>query len=71
MNDLSQLKNILKKGRNERDVIFNLCSIMELVGGYEQLMNLPLSTLEPILTYLKEKQELENKKNNQLLGKKR
>lgn len=50
--ELQNLKNVLfNKGSNDEGV-YMLCAVMELVGGYEQLMNLPLSSLKEIIKYL-------------------
>lgn len=70
MNELNLLKErLLKQRGTEKDVVFNLCAVMEVVGGYSQLMEIPISAIEPILQYVKFKNEQENKKMG--LGKKR
>jgi len=65
MKGLELLKRSLLKQTptsNEQDTVTNLCFIMESVGGYEQLMNLPLSAIEPILKFMKFKNEQQAKK---------
>lgn len=32
--------------------VFNLCAVMELVGGYSELMNLPIPALKEIIKYI-------------------
>ena len=57
--NLQDLKNALFSKQNDEGV-FNLCAVMELVGGYSELMNLPLPALKEIIKYLEfvnEKQE--------------
>ena len=57
MNNLEQLKKRLlgreKHGKNNQ--IFNLCAVMEIVGGYAQLQELPLPTVDWIVKYLIER----------------
>ena len=64
MNTLDSLKQRLlsKKSSNEQDAVNNFCMVMEICGGYTQLMNLPLSAIEPILKYIKFKREQEDKR---------
>lgn len=53
MNALEKLKRRLAKQEpSEQDQVHNLCAVMEICGGYEQLVNLPLPTLNHILKYL-------------------
>ena len=53
MNDLNKLKQtLLGVGNSEEEQIYSLCRIMEICGGYEQLMNLPLTSLKHIGKYL-------------------
>ena len=53
---------LLKQSSEEQDAVHNLCLIMEVVGGYNQLMELHLSAIEPILKFLKKRNEQENKR---------
>lgn len=63
MNGLNLLKQrLLGNSSSEQDSVNNLCMIMELCGGYTQLMELPMTSVDPILKYLKFKQEQENKR---------
>ena len=63
MNALNLLKQrLLKQTSNEQDVVNNLCMMMEICGGYEQLMNLPMSAVDPMLRYLKFRREQEDKR---------
>lgn len=52
--ELERLKNRLLKGESEKNQVFNLCRVMEVCGGYEQLMNLPIPALTLILNYLEQ-----------------
>ena len=58
--ELEKLKKQLFNGESNDEGVFNLCAVMELVGGYEQMMNLPLSALPQIFKYL----EFVNKETN-------
>jgi len=63
MNNLNLLKKrLLQPGSSEQDVVNNLCMVMELCGGYAELMELPMTSVEPILKYLKLKREQEDKR---------
>lgn len=62
MNNLQRLKNeLFKQGTSEQDQVSSLCIVMEICGGYEQLMNLPLPALHEILKYLEWKAKQEEK----------
>ena len=51
--DLQNLKKVLTgKSGNEINQIYNLCATMEIVGGYDQLMNLPIPALQLVLQYV-------------------
>lgn len=53
MKGLTQLKQrLLGQKSNEQETVYSLCAVMEKVGGYEQLMNLPMSALNEVLDYL-------------------
>lgn len=49
MNNLIVLENFLKKGKKEVNFVRNLYFVMQKVGGYEQLMRLPMSALNEIM----------------------
>ena len=51
-NSLDQLNNRLFNGQSELNQVFNLCSVMEICGGYEQLLNLPIPALSSIIKYV-------------------
>lgn len=71
MNALNKLKQrLLNRGSDEEHAVRNLCKIMEICGGYKQLMELPMTAIDPILKYLKFKQEQEDKKIASMFGKK-
>jgi len=53
MSELEKLKRrLFKQEPSELDRIYNLCAVMEVCGGYEQLLNLPVAALNYILKYL-------------------
>lgn len=63
MNSLNLLKQrLLQKGNSEQDAVNNLCMIMELCGGYTELMELPMTSIEPILKYLEFRRKEEDKR---------
>ena len=49
MKNLMQLKNVLGKGQQENNAVRTLYMVMKAVGGYEQLMNLALPTVNEIM----------------------
>jgi len=49
MTNLTQLRNVLNKGNQESNTIRTLYLVMCKVGGYEQLMNLTMSSLNEII----------------------
>ena len=51
-NSLNQLNNLLFNGQSELNQVFNLCSVMEICGGYEELLNLPIPALNMIIKYV-------------------
>lgn len=54
MTKLNELKKrLLGESPSDQEEINDLCRIMEICGGYEQLMNLPLSSLKHIGEYIK------------------
>lgn len=62
----SQLKSFqeslsFRKGKDELNQIYNLCAVMEICGGYEQLLNLPLPSLELIMKFLEFRSKEESK----------
>jgi len=63
MKHLNQLRErLLSQSNSEQDAVNNLCMIMEICGGYNQLMEIPMTSIEPILKYLKLKREQEDKR---------
>ena len=53
MTELNSLKNkLLGQNKNKTTEIDELCEIMSLVGGYSELLNLPLTALKGIRHYL-------------------
>ena len=58
---LDQLNNQLFNGQSELNQVFNLCSVMEICGGYQQLVNLPLPALNMIIKYLENVNKQANK----------
>jgi len=52
MSELERLKRrLFKLEPSEQAEINTLCTVMELVGSYEQLLDLPLPALKYILKY--------------------
>lgn len=61
--NLEKLKHRIFKGnQSELNQVYNLCAVMEICGGYEQLLNLPIPTLKMIMKYL----EFINKKTEKM-----
>lgn len=53
MKELERLKRqLLKQEPSEQDFIRRLCQVMEIVGGYDNLMNLPMPALYQIFEYI-------------------
>lgn len=53
MKELEQLKRrLFKQEPSEKDTVYNLIEVMKIVGGYEQLMNLSISSCMQIIKYL-------------------
>ncbi len=53
MKELEKLKRrLFSQEPSEQEQIFGLCEVMEICGGYEQLINLPLPALKFIFRYL-------------------
>jgi len=52
MEELQKLKNRLFQGQSEQNEVFGLIAVMEICGGYEQLLNLPLDAVRVIHKYL-------------------
>lgn len=63
MNKLQQLKKGLLKGKNRKflNLSANMVKVMEVVGGYPNLMKLPLSSYFEILNALEHIAKEENK----------
>ena len=49
---LDNLRNRLFSNHSELNQVFNLCAVMEICGGYEQLQNIPIPALNYIMKYL-------------------
>ena len=49
MDNLTKLKGLLNKEKEETNYVRSLCYVMQEVGGYEQLMNLTLPALSEII----------------------
>lgn len=64
--ELENLKKSLQSNTGkEQEQVYVLCKVMEICGGYSELMNLPLPALNQIIKYLEytnKKQEQEMKK---------
>lgn len=62
---LEKLKSrLFQQGTNltqDKTIVYNLCTIMEMVGGYDALMELPIPAFCEILDYLEYKNKLEQK----------
>ena len=67
MKNLIQLKNVLNKEKQQINTVRTLYLIMEKVGGYEQLINLSIPTLNEIIKCM----EWENKEQSKSTGRKR
>jgi len=53
MKELNELrKRLLKQVSSEQESVYTLCAVMEKVGGYSELLNLPIPTLNQIIKYL-------------------
>lgn len=61
MTELEKLKKRLLSKENSKDDALNLCAIMEIVGGYSQLMELPIPAIEVIKKYLEYKNKQQKK----------
>ena len=62
MNNLQRLKKrLFKQEPSEKDQVNSLCAVMEICGGYEQLMNMPIPVMHAVLKYLEWKAKQEEK----------
>jgi len=63
MNQLAELKQRLKNTglSNDQITVVNLCEVMQVVGGYSQLLELPLPAIDAVLWYLEWKNKEEEK----------
>ena len=53
MTSLKELRSVfLHKENDDQNQVYALCEIMKVVGGYSQLMELPVTALNEILGYL-------------------
>jgi len=67
---LENVKNsIFGSGGGEQNQIYNLCAVMEIVGGYTQLMNLPLPAFAEVIKYLEFLNKQANKSMPKMKGK--
>jgi len=68
---MSQLKELRQRLQNtglskDRITVINLCEVMQIVGGYTQLLELPLPAVDEILWYLEWKSKAEQKSGKRL-----
>lgn len=61
MSELEKLKKRLLSKKNSKHDALNLCAIMEVVGGYSQLMELPIPAIEVIKKYIEHKNKQQKK----------
>jgi len=61
--ELEKLKTRLLKSGPTSDFsqVITLCDIMKIVGGYEQLMNMPIPAMQVVAEYINWSNEQENK----------
>ena len=53
MNELLKLKRgLLGQEPSEQEQVYVLCAVMEICGGYEQLLKLPLPALKHIIKFM-------------------
>jgi len=55
MSELERLKKRLLSNKSKKNEAHNLCAVMEAVGGYSELMNMPITAVDVVAEYLKEK----------------
>jgi len=67
MKNLIQLKNVLNKEKQEINTVRTLYLVMEKVGGYNQLINLAVPSLNEIIKCM----EWENMEKNKQTKRKR
>ena len=62
MSVLDSLKRrVFNQEATEQDKVYLLCRAMQLVGGYEILMNMPIPSLVQVLKYIKASDNNEKK----------
>ena len=62
MNELQRLKaRLFKQEPSNKDLVYALCEVMKICGGYNQLMELPLPSLRQIINYLEWRAKEEQK----------
>jgi len=67
MKSLNELRRILfKQVPSEQDTVYSLCVIMEKVGGYQNLMNMPISAVMQVNKYLEYLSKQSKKSSNKL-----
>jgi len=61
--ELERLKTRLLKSGPSSDFsqVINLCEVMKVVGGFEQLMNMPIPSMQMVADYLSWVNERERK----------
>jgi hypothetical protein len=70
MKELEKLKKVLfKEELSEKEQVFILCKIMEIVGGYEVLMNMPIPAVCLVSDYLDYLKKQEDKEASKMKGK--
>ena len=69
--ELERLKTRLLKSGPTSDFaqVINLCEVMKVVGGFEQLMNMPMPSMQMVADYLAWVNEQEKKSINKSRGK--
>ena len=61
MKNLIQLESVLSKGKQELNTVRTLYLVMSKVGGYNQLMNLTLPSLNEIVKCMEWESKEQNK----------
>jgi len=67
VNKFLQFQNRINKGNQESDTVKTLYIVMSKVGGYEQLLNLPFTSLNEIIKCM----EWESKEQSKSIRRKR
>jgi len=63
LNQIAELKQRLSNSGLSKDqiTVINLCEVMKVVGGYGQLLELPMTAIDEILNYLEWKSKEQEK----------